>query len=373
MEEEGESGVEGGVLITKQGAAARYFGARGGQTDSGGCGAAQGERHAYCLTCAHWGNAAAGRNQSWSCGLGGGGAARGSWATIQVHREHEGAGDNQFQCPVAVSVHTGTSGGLGCGDCADVARGTDVAATARDSAWQDCAGGGREALQAADAAAGVCRGGVVDALRSGGPAGWSGLGKSASRPSVRARLPSVRVHSSCAAVINAGFAAVQQAIPHARVQLAVATETVWWRRRALELQWPEAVVVADARADEAFAVPVEIMIVSWPCQPNSAAKHVPAESVELIVRQAMDNAQLVIDIVRRAAASTSPPLLILLENVPGLVERVIFEPCCVWIAAALEATGYAWEECTECPAALCIGAQQRRRWYGVGIRRTCMQ
>ena len=186
------------------------------------------------------------------------------------------------------------------------------------------------------------------------------------RADVRARLPSVRVHCSCAGSVNAGFAAVRGALQGCLVQLVVATETVWWRRRALAMQFPGAQLFEDARVPGAFAVAAEIMVVSWPCQPNSAAKHVPPDAVDQMVQQAMDNAQLVVDIVTRAANMMIPPLLILLENVPGLVERTIFEPCCVWIATALEGLGYAWAECVACPAALCIGPQQRRRWYGVG-------
>ena len=192
------------------------------------------------------------------------------------------------------------------------------------------------------------------------------------RSDVRARLPSVRVHSSCAGAINAGFAAVRSALQGTRVQLVVATETVWWRRRALALQFAEAQLFEDARMPEAFMVACEVMVVSWPCQPNSAAKHVPPDAVEQMVQQAMDNARLLVDIVTRAANMMIPPLLIFLENVPGLVERAIFEPCCVLMATALESLGYEWEECVACPAALCIGPQQRRRWYGVGTWRAGM-
>ena len=73
-------------------------------------------------------------------------------------------------------------------------------------------------------------------------------------------------------------------------------------------------------------------------------------------------------VLRRAAAAPTPPLLIVLENVPGLIEKSIYEDCRMLLAAAMLGSGYLWQDGILCPAALHMGPQMRRRWYAVGVR-----
>ena len=61
---------------------------------------------------------------------------------------------------------------------------------------------------------------------------------------IRDTLEAVRVHASCAGVINAGFLATVAALGALRVELTVATENVKWRRTALQLQHPRAQLYA---------------------------------------------------------------------------------------------------------------------------------
>ena len=202
--------------------------------------------------------------------------------------------------------------------------------------------------------------GVVSALIR---AGWARL-----RAEVRGRIVRILVHSSFAGLINAGFLAVRAAFDGVEVALAVATEIVDWKRDALRLQFPSAVLFADAREVGAFMVTSEVMVVSWSCMPYSAAKHVPADALSAFKRRARQNTELVIRVLQLAAAAPSPPLLILLENVPGLVERSIYEGCRILLAAAMMSIGYSWQDGTLCPAALHMGPQMRKRWYAVGVR-----
>ena len=206
--------------------------------------------------------------------------------------------------------------------------------------------------------------GVVSALIR---AGWARL-----RAEVRERTVQVRVHSAFAGLINAGFLAVLEAFCDRDVSLAVATELVDWKRDALRLQFPSALLFADARELGAFCVWAEVLIVSWPCMPYSAAKHVPADALPAFKQRARQNTELVIRVLQLAAAAPVPPVLILLENVPGLVERSIYEGCRVLLAAAMLSVGYSWQDGTLCPAALHMGPQMRKRWYAVGLREdTC--
>ena len=152
------------------------------------------------------------------------------------------------------------------------------------------------------------------------------------------------------------------------VVLAVATECVAWRQKALLLQYPGVQLFGDACEPEAFRVEMEVLIVSWPCMPYSAANRVPKGAIERFRLRARQNTELVVDVLRCAAAARTPPLLILLENVPGLVERSIYEECRALLLATLSGMPYVWRDGILCPAELRMGPQMRRRWFGVGVR-----
>ena len=216
------------------------------------------------------------------------------------------------------------------------------------------------ALQANAEAGSTMHVGVVRALIA---SAWGRL-----RSEVIQALVAVRVHASCAGVINAGFLAVVAALGDYPVELVVATECVEWRRTALRLQYPRALLYADACEPLAFAVGVEVLVLSWPCMPYSAANHVPKGAIARFRHQARLNTEIAVRVIRLAAAATPPPLIMVMENVPGLVERSIYEDCRAMLVAAMSVAGYLWQDGVLCPAELRMGPQMRRRWYGVGVR-----
>ena len=90
-------------------------------------------------------------------------------------------------------------------------------------------------------------------------------------------------------------------------------------------------------------------------------------------RECAANTALVVEIVVRAVwCSVRPPLIILLENVPGLVDRGGCAWCRDWLSAELEATPYHWSDQVLCPAVHFGWPMARARWYAVGVRRDAM-
>ena len=81
-------------------------------------------------------------------------------------------------------------------------------------------------------------------------------------------LDVIRVHASCAGVINGGYLAAVKGLG-SRTTLAVATESDVRRRSLLKQQYPTALIAADARSALACAVDVHVLIVTWPCLPYS--------------------------------------------------------------------------------------------------------
>ena len=82
----------------------------------------------------------------------------------------------------------------------------------------------------------------------------------------KANFNVVRVHTSCAGVVNAGFLAVERAMGerHVATRLVVATELVAWRREALAMQYPHALLVTQAAGWRAFTRHAHILVASWP-------------------------------------------------------------------------------------------------------------
>ena len=112
---------------------------------------------------------------------------------------------------------------------------------------------------------------------------------------------------------------------------------------------------------------------AWPCQPYSAARRVTAATWREGQRECASNTALVVEVLVRAVwCSAQAPLLILLENVPGFVDRGGCAWCRDWLAAEMESMPYSWGEQVLCPAANFGCPMARARWYAVGVRRDVM-
>ena len=80
----------------------------------------------------------------------------------------------------------------------------------------------------------------------------------------------VRVHSSCAGLVNAFFRSAVRVFGGA-AKLMVATELSGKRRRSLARQYPGASLFAQATDGSAFLTHCDVIGVSWPCQFYSTA------------------------------------------------------------------------------------------------------
>ena len=176
-------------------------------------------------------------------------------------------------------------------------------------------------------------------------------------------LDVIRVHVSCAVVINGGYLAAVKGLG-SRTTLAVATESDVRRRSLLKQQYPTALIAADARSALACAVDVHVLIVTWPCQPYSSSHRIIYTVAHQ--RRCQHNTALLVETLLRVCSSIHPPLLVLIENVPGFVEREASAECCVWLAPEMRELLYQWHEEIICPATHMRGPQMRKRFYCVG-------
>ena len=109
----------------------------------------------------------------------------------------------------------------------------------------------------------------------------------------------VMVHTACAGMVNAGYLAAERALQGLQLTpvLSVASEKCTLRRDALQMQYPDALLVADAAMDGAYARHSHIFIASWPCKAYSAAQVDSSVSRKVWEERAWYNTRLICYIV----------------------------------------------------------------------------
>ena len=182
----------------------------------------------------------------------------------------------------------------------------------------------------------------------------------------------IGVHSSCAGLVNAGFLAARRAMKELGVEarLVCATELSPWRREALSMQYPSALIGEQATAHENFGRHAQVLVASWPCKPYSTANVEGAVPPLVWCQRAWNNTRLICEILARACAQDGgPPLLLVFENVPGLLTRKKCRPMLKHLLSEMALSPYTWYSQIVC-ARLHVGGQCRRpRLFFVGVRR----
>ena len=180
----------------------------------------------------------------------------------------------------------------------------------------------------------------------------------------------VYVHSSHAGLVNAFHLAVVGALSDGdedRVQLAVATERAASRRAALRRMYPEAKVYAEATDPEAFRHYSQVGGITWSCTTYSSAGTKDAEVVKEWEARAWQNTELAATVLARFCTQTGgPPWMLVMENVPGLVELQACRPMLRYLLSEMLATPYVWSWQYVCPVEHCGGCTTRRRLFFVG-------
>jgi len=173
-------------------------------------------------------------------------------------------------------------------------------------------------------------------------------------------------------MVNAGYLAAERALKGLQLTavLSVASEKCPLRRDALRMQYPKAMLVADAAMDVAYSRPSHIFIASWPCKAYSSAQVDSRVSRKVWEERAWCNTSLICHLVQQACLQPSgPPYIIVLENVKGLFARKRCRPYLKFILRFLTTTPYTWFNQVICPRTH-LGAQcQRPRLFLVGIIR----
>ena len=182
----------------------------------------------------------------------------------------------------------------------------------------------------------------------------------------------ILVHTACAGMVNAGFLAAERALKGLQLTavLSVASEKCSLRRDALRMQYPNAMLVADAAMDVAYSRHSHIFIASWPCKTYSSAQVDSSVPRKVWEERAWYNTRLICYIVQQACLQPSgPPNIIVLENVKGLFARKRCRPYLKFILRFLTTTPHTWFNQVICPR-IHLGAQcSRPRLFLVGIVR----
>ena len=182
----------------------------------------------------------------------------------------------------------------------------------------------------------------------------------------------VRVHTSCAGLVNAGYLAVERAMGerHVTTRLVVATELVGWRREALAMQYPLALLVAQAAGGRAFSRHAHILVASWPCKPYSTANVEGRVAASVWTARAWENTVLFGSILAGACSQVGgPPLLLVFENVAGLLTRKKCRPMLRHMLGEMALSPFTWFSQIVCARKHTGGQCLRPRLFLVGVLR----
>ena len=156
--------------------------------------------------------------------------------------------------------------------------------------------------------------------------------------------------------------------------MAVASECAPRRRAALRRQYPQALIACQALYTTLLAVQCHVWGISWPCQFYSMAGVLLDDRRVSWRRAAWDNTLLVCRLLAAACAQQGgPPLMIVLENVPGLAVRRDCRPMLRRLCREMWQMPYMWLTQIVCAHEHCGAAMYRRRLFFVGVRRDAIQ